>query len=77
MVQVVVNSVTFDNTLPFVLIAGPCQMESAQHGMEVASALKELTSKLGIPFVFKASFDKANVNVFWIFFVCDTRKNIF
>ncbi len=50
----------FSNEKPFVLIAGPCQMESAAHGMEMASALKELTDDLGIGFVFKASFDKAN-----------------
>jgi len=58
--RVPVGSLTFDNELPFVLIAGPCQMESPSHGMEMASALKELTDKLHIPFVFKASFDKAN-----------------
>ena len=58
--SVQVGNVVFDNQLPFVLIAGPCQMESAAHGMEMASALKELTSKLEIPFIFKASFDKAN-----------------
>ena len=58
--HVSVGSLTFDNELPFVLIAGPCQMESSSHGMEMASALKELTDKLHIPFVFKASFDKAN-----------------
>lgn len=55
-----IGSVVFNNDSPFVLIAGPCQMESASHGMEMASALKEITTKLGIPFVFKASFDKAN-----------------
>ncbi len=55
-----VGNIVFDNDLPFVLIAGPCQMESAAHGMEMAAALKELTTKLGIPFVFKSSFDKAN-----------------
>ncbi len=60
MAIVSVGNVQFDNQLPFVLIAGPCQMESASHGMEMASALKELTTKLNIPFVFKASFDKAN-----------------
>lgn len=58
--SVQLGNITFDNNLPFVLIAGPCQMESASHGMEMASALKELTAKLNIPFVFKASFDKAN-----------------
>lgn len=55
-----VGDVVFNNDSPFVLIAGPCQMESASHGMEMASALKEITTKLGIPFIFKASFDKAN-----------------
>lgn len=58
--RVTLNDIVFCNEAPFALIAGPCQMESAAHGMEMASALKELTSKLGIPFVFKASFDKAN-----------------
>ncbi|MBR4926790.1 MAG: 3-deoxy-8-phosphooctulonate synthase [Alphaproteobacteria bacterium] len=58
--QVKLNDIVFCNEAPFALIAGPCQMESAAHGMEMASALKELTTKLGIPFVFKASFDKAN-----------------
>ena len=60
MTKVHVANITFDNNLPFVLIAGPCQMESASHGIEMATALKELTTKLGIPFIFKASFDKAN-----------------
>ena len=58
--KVTLNDIVFCNEAPFALIAGPCQMESAAHGMEMASALKELTSKLGIPFIFKASFDKAN-----------------
>ncbi len=54
------GNIRFSNEKPFVLIAGPCQMESAAHGMEMASALKELTDDLGMDFVFKASFDKAN-----------------
>lgn len=60
MKKVVINDVVFSNETPFVLIAGPCQMESSSHGMEMAIALDEMTKKLGIPFVFKASFDKAN-----------------
>ena len=60
MKQVKVGNVTFSNDLPFVLIAGPCQMESAAHGMEMASAINEICEKLSIPYVFKASFDKAN-----------------
>lgn len=55
-----VGNVSFGNRLPFVLIAGPCQMESREHALEMASALKEITDRLNIPFVFKASFDKAN-----------------
>src|SRR5579862_962440 len=45
---------------PFFLIAGPCVIESATLSEEVAGKLKEVTSRLGIPFIFKASFDKAN-----------------
>ena len=45
---------------PFFLIAGPCVIESMQLQMDVAGKLKEITSKLGIPFIFKSSFDKAN-----------------
>ena len=45
---------------PFFLIAGPCVIESAQLQMDVASQLKEITQRLGIPFIFKSSYDKAN-----------------
>lgn len=45
---------------PLVLIAGPCVIESEEKTMEIARELKELTGKLGIPFIFKASYDKAN-----------------
>ena len=45
---------------PFFLIAGPCVIESAQLQMDVAGQLKEITASLGIPFIFKSSFDKAN-----------------
>ncbi len=54
------GSVTFSNDAPFALIAGPCAMESREHALFMAAALKEITTALGIPFVFKASFDKAN-----------------
>jgi 2-dehydro-3-deoxyphosphooctonate aldolase (KDO 8-P synthase) len=47
-------------TQPFFLIAGPCVIESEQLQMDVAGQLKEMTSNLGIPFIFKSSFDKAN-----------------
>jgi 2-dehydro-3-deoxyphosphooctonate aldolase (KDO 8-P synthase) len=52
--------VRFGNSLPLALIAGPCQMESRDHALEVALALKETSDKLGIGLVFKTSFDKAN-----------------
>jgi 2-dehydro-3-deoxyphosphooctonate aldolase (KDO 8-P synthase) len=45
---------------PFFLIAGPCVVESEQLQMDTAGRLKEITSALGIPFIFKSSFDKAN-----------------
>jgi 2-dehydro-3-deoxyphosphooctonate aldolase (KDO 8-P synthase) len=54
------NGVTFANDLPFVLIGGMNVIEGEDIAMEVARTFVELTSKLGIPYVFKASFDKAN-----------------
>jgi 2-dehydro-3-deoxyphosphooctonate aldolase (KDO 8-P synthase) len=45
---------------PFFLIAGPCVIESEQMAMDTAGALKEITTKLSIPFIYKSSFDKAN-----------------
>jgi 2-dehydro-3-deoxyphosphooctonate aldolase (KDO 8-P synthase) len=45
---------------PFFLIAGPCVIESMQLQLDTAGRLKEITSKLGVPFIFKSSFDKAN-----------------
>jgi 2-dehydro-3-deoxyphosphooctonate aldolase (KDO 8-P synthase) len=47
-------------THPFFLIAGPCVIESEQLQMDTAGSLKEITSSLGIPFIFKSSYDKAN-----------------
>ncbi len=58
--HVKVGDVTFGNDLPFVLIAGPCQIESREHALEVASALKEIGDAVGIPIVYKSSYDKAN-----------------
>lgn len=49
-----------NSTAPLLLIAGPCQIESKELAFSVASELKAITSKLGIPFVFKSSYDKAN-----------------
>src|SRR5438105_11461970 len=50
----------FGNDLPISIIAGPCQLESRTHALEVASALKEIASRLRIGLVYKTSFDKAN-----------------
>jgi len=58
--RVVVGNVSFGNDRPMALFAGPCQMESRQHALEMASALKEICSRLGIGLVYKTSFDKAN-----------------
>ena len=58
--SVAVGDVTFSQSKPFSLIAGPCQMESLDHAHDMAGALKELTAELGIGFVYKSSFDKAN-----------------
>src|SRR5829696_1140055 len=57
---VTVGKARFGNTLPLALIAGPCALESRDHALEMASALKEITAKVGIGFVYKTSFDKAN-----------------
>lgn len=54
------GNVTFGNDLPLVLISGPCQLESRDHVMGVAETLVKITGKLGIPLVFKTSYDKAN-----------------
>jgi 2-dehydro-3-deoxyphosphooctonate aldolase (KDO 8-P synthase) len=48
------------NHLPFVLIAGPCQIESRAHALEVAAALREMSAAIGVPLIYKSSFDKAN-----------------
>ncbi len=57
---VTTGGVSFANHLPFSLIAGPCQMESRAHALEMAAALKDICAKLGIGLVFKTSYDKAN-----------------
>ena len=55
-----VGEVKFGNDLPISIIAGPCQLESRAHALEVAGALKEIAARLGIGLVYKTSFDKAN-----------------
>jgi 2-dehydro-3-deoxyphosphooctonate aldolase (KDO 8-P synthase) len=48
------------NDRPFMLIAGPCQIESLDHALSTAGAIKEITDSLGIPLIYKSSYDKAN-----------------
>ena len=55
-----IGDVRFGNDLPLALIAGPCQMESRDHALECAAAIKEIATRLNVGVVFKASFDKAN-----------------
>ena len=54
------GAVTFGNALPLALIAGPCAMESREHALTMAAALKDICARLGIGLVYKSSFDKAN-----------------
>jgi 2-dehydro-3-deoxyphosphooctonate aldolase (KDO 8-P synthase) len=58
--RVKVGTAVFANDAPLALIAGPCQLESRQHAFDMAGRLKEMAGKLGIGFVYKTSFDKAN-----------------
>ena len=58
--HITIGSVTVGNDLPLVLIAGPCVLESRAHAMEMSQALVEMTGRLGIGFIYKSSFDKAN-----------------
>jgi 2-dehydro-3-deoxyphosphooctonate aldolase (KDO 8-P synthase) len=58
--SVSIGNITFANDRPIALFAGPCQMESRAHALEMASALKEICTRLGIGLVYKTSFDKAN-----------------
>jgi 2-dehydro-3-deoxyphosphooctonate aldolase (KDO 8-P synthase) len=57
---VTIGAVRFGNALPLALIAGPCQLESRAHALEMATALKEIAARVGIGLVYKTSFDKAN-----------------
>ncbi len=54
------GNVTFGNDLPFVLIAGPCQVETRDHTLFMAEKLIDIAGKLDIPFIYKSSYDKAN-----------------
>ena len=55
-----IGTARFGNKLPLALIAGPCALESRAHALEMAGALKDICARVGIAFVYKTSFDKAN-----------------
>ena len=54
------NGIKISNKNSLILIAGPCQLESEQHSMDMAGRIKEITDKYNIGFIYKTSFDKAN-----------------
>jgi 2-dehydro-3-deoxyphosphooctonate aldolase (KDO 8-P synthase) len=58
--RVAIGSIAVANDAPLMVFAGPCQMESRAHALEMAQALKETAAKLGFGLVYKSSFDKAN-----------------
>ena len=60
----VTDAISIANHLPFTLIAGPCAIESESHALDMADRLKTITDILGIPFIYKSSFDKANRSSF-------------
>ena len=55
-----VGAIEIGNQLPFVLIAGPCAIESRAHAMEIADALRSLSASTGVKLIYKSSYDKAN-----------------
>jgi 2-dehydro-3-deoxyphosphooctonate aldolase (KDO 8-P synthase) len=57
---VTVGKIRIANHLPFVLIAGPCQIESRDHAIEVATELRDISVATGVPIIYKSSYDKAN-----------------
>jgi 2-dehydro-3-deoxyphosphooctonate aldolase (KDO 8-P synthase) len=58
--EVRIGTFSIGNRIPLALFAGPCQLESRAHALEMASALKEIAARLGVGLVYKTSFDKAN-----------------
>jgi 2-dehydro-3-deoxyphosphooctonate aldolase (KDO 8-P synthase) len=58
--QVSIKNIKIGNKKNLVLIAGPCVIESERLCLKTAKRIKDITSKLGIPYIFKSSFDKAN-----------------
>lgn len=58
--RIEIGSLVVSNDLPLTLIAGPCAIESRNHALEISQALSETTRRLGLGFIYKSSFDKAN-----------------
>jgi 2-dehydro-3-deoxyphosphooctonate aldolase (KDO 8-P synthase) len=58
--EIQIKNITLGGNRPFVLIAGPCVIESERATLDAAARLKQITADLGIPFIFKSSYDKAN-----------------
>jgi 2-dehydro-3-deoxyphosphooctonate aldolase (KDO 8-P synthase) len=59
-----IGKISIGGDSPLVLIAGPCQIESQSHAEHMAGSIQEITRNLGIPFIYKSSFDKANRSSF-------------
>ena len=55
-----VDDIDIANSLPFTLIAGPCVVESEDHALKTAKTISDVSNKMGINFIYKSSFDKAN-----------------
>lgn len=55
-----IGDISIANHLPFVLVAGPCQIETLDHALKISEAIKRTADKHNIPFIYKSSFDKAN-----------------
>ena len=59
-IKVNCGKIDISNNDKICIISGPCQLESEQHAMDMAGKIKEITSKFGLGFIYKTSFDKAN-----------------
>jgi 2-dehydro-3-deoxyphosphooctonate aldolase (KDO 8-P synthase) len=60
MKKILINHMTISNDSPLVIIAGPCQIESETHAQDMVGSILDITRRIGIPFIYKSSFDKAN-----------------
>ena len=59
-IKVKCNQIEISNSNRFCLIAGPCQLETEQHALDMAGKIQEITKKFNLGFIYKTSFDKAN-----------------